>query len=329
MSTYLGIEIGGTKLQLGVSAGDGSPLLALERREVDIARGAQAIRDDIVAAGLELKNRFDIKAVGFGFGGPIDAKAGVITASHQVQGWDGFPIVKWCEEALGLPVFLGNDCDMAALAEARFGAGRGSRCVFYVTVGTGIGGGLVIDGQVHGSDRPAAAEPGHLTPRHAPDGRAVEWQAGGTSLARRDREMVEAILSQRETAREQSHAADAVHTDDLLQRASSTLTTLTARQLADAASAGNTLALRILRTGTDALGWAIAQVITLIAPDTIVVGGGVSLMGESLFYKPLRETVARHVFAPLRGSFEIVVPALGEEVVVHGAAAMARSRTQP
>ncbi|MEX2212932.1 MAG: ROK family protein [Phycisphaeraceae bacterium] len=322
MNLFLGIEIGGTKLQLGVSTGDGSPLVALERRDVVIALGAQAIRDDLAAAGLALKKRFDLKAVGYGFGGPIDASKGVITRSHQVEGWDGFPIVRWTQETLGLPVFLGNDCDMAALAEARFGAGRESRCVFYITVGTGIGGGLVIDGNVHGSDQPAAAEIGHLRPSLDPLAPDVEALAAGPGLTAAARNAIASILAVGDPTTERAAALR------LLEIAGGLRAPLTARHLADAASEGNIVASRVLRRGTDVLGWAIAQVITLIAPQTIIVGGGVSLMGDVLFYEPLRKAVAAHVFPPLRDSYRIVAPALGEEVVVHGAAAMAREHLE-
>jgi len=161
---FLGIEIGGTKLQLGVGTGDGPPCTAFRRLDVDAARGAAGILEQIDRAGHELMRESHFRAVGFGFGGPINGPAGIVTTSHQVAGWDNFPLANWCSKTLGVPTYLGNDCDMAALAEARFGAGRGKRGVFYVTVGTGVGGGLVLDGQLFGSNRPAIAEIGHLRP---------------------------------------------------------------------------------------------------------------------------------------------------------------------
>ena len=124
----------------------------------------QGIREQIEQAGRQLFSEFPIQAIGFGFGGPINATAGIVTTSHQVAGWDNFPLAEWCTQTFGVPTFLGNDCDMAALAEARFGAGRDKRSVFYVTVGTGVGGGLVLDGALFGSQRPAIAEIGHLRP---------------------------------------------------------------------------------------------------------------------------------------------------------------------
>lgn len=129
-----------------------------------IRRGAAGIRQQIEQAGRDLLKEAPFQAVGFGFGGPINGPAGIVTTSHQIEGWDNFPLAEWCTRTLGVPTYLGNDCDMAALAEARFGGGRGKRGVLYVTVGTGVGGGLVLDGALYGSDRPAIAEIGHLRP---------------------------------------------------------------------------------------------------------------------------------------------------------------------
>ena len=164
MAIFLGIEIGGTKLQLGVGTGDGPAFAAFRRLDVDPARGAAGIRQQIEQAGRDLLKEAPFQAVGFGFGGPINGPAGIVTTSHQIEGWDNFPLAEWCTRTLGVPTYLGNDCDMAALAEARFGGGRGKRGVLYVTVGTGVGGGLVLDGALYGSDRPAIAEIGHLRP---------------------------------------------------------------------------------------------------------------------------------------------------------------------
>ena len=126
---YLGIEIGGTKLQLGIGPGDGT-LTGLWRGGVDIAAGGPGIRQQIVAAVPELLassgvKRSDLRAVGVGFGGPVDDATRSVLKSHQVGGWEGFPLAEWAEQALKLPASLGNDADCAALAEALFGARQG------------------------------------------------------------------------------------------------------------------------------------------------------------------------------------------------------------
>ena len=118
-------------------------------------------------------------------------------------------------------------------------------------------------------------------------------------------------------------ASEAADRDDLRQRAGGQAEQLNARLLAEAASARNALAVSILRDGCRVLGWAIAQTITLLAPEVVVVGGGVSLMGETLFFAPLRAAVRQYIFPPLADSYTIVPAALGELVVVHGAIALA------
>lgn len=312
---YLGIEIGGTKLQLGVGAGDGSPIVELRRLDVDLARGGAGIREQIASAGRDLLARHDVAAVGFGFGGPIDLVNGRVVKSHQVEGWDDFPIVDWCRELFGKPVALGNDCDVAALAEARGGAGRGRRVVFYVTVGTGIGGGLVVDGRLHQGARSIAAEIGHLRPglECTDEHQTVEAIAAGPGIVRRAVRMIESPTSEA--------AADA---GDLRSRCAGEIVRLTGHEIAAAARSGNRLAASAIDEACRALGWAIAQVATLIAPEVVVIGGGVSLMGEDLFFAPIRRYARQYVFGPLRDGFEIVPAALGEEVVVHGALALAR-----
>src|SRR6187551_1763430 len=182
---FLGIEIGGTKLQLGVGKGDGAEFAAFARHDIDIARGAPGILEQIEKSAIALGQKHQLTRIGIGFGGPVDAARGKVTKSHQVEGWDNFPLANWCEETLGIPTVLGNDCDVASLAEARFGAGKGAGSVFYITVGTGVGGGLVIGGKLHGAGRPAVAEIGHLRPGLNADRpeMTVESLAAGPAIA--------------------------------------------------------------------------------------------------------------------------------------------------
>lgn len=308
--SFLGIEIGGTKLQLGISAGDGSDFIAFERRAIDIAKGATRILNQIEEAGTKIIAAHPVQRIGIGFGGPVDSVLGRVIKSHQVAGWDGVPLGAWCQEKLGVPTVLGNDCDCAALAEALFGAGQGSRTVFYVTVGTGIGGGLVIDGKLHGKGRPAVAEIGHLRPGLSADTPAatVESYAAGPGIVAAAERLLE--MSDDEAAK-----------SELQQR--KTESSLTAKLIADLAASGNSVARSAIFQATCVLGWAIGQVITLTAADVVVVGGGVSLIGEERFFEPLRNEVARYVFPPLADAYRILPAALGEEVVVHGAVALA------
>jgi glucokinase len=214
--------------------------------------------------------------------------------------------------------------------------------VFYVTVGTGIGGGLVIDQQIYRGAGVAAAEIGHLRPGLQADRpeETIEAVASGWGVAaaaqakiagpvthslsnlmpRRERLRPEAVRQRLIEAEE----ADEEHAADLLNRCHGEIERLTARHVAQAAEQGNGIAQDVLAHAVKTLGWGIAQMITLLAPETVVIGGGLSLMSEHLFLVPLREEVLRYVFPPLVGSFSLVPARLGEEVVVHGALALAR-----
>ena len=345
---YLGIEIGGTKLQLGVGDGERAELVQLSRHDVNAAAGATAILEEIERSATALAQRHAIERIGIGFGGPVDSAAGVVTKSHQVGGWDNFPLVRWCQETLGKPAILGNDCDAAALAEARLGAGHSAESLFYVTVGTGIGGGLVLGGKLHGAGRPAVAEIGHLRPglladRHdmtveslaAGPGIAAAAVARMTGIARpldslrtRGREGEAPAEPQARRRQLQQRLADVQQTEeeyiaDLLQRCGGDADSLTAKLVAQAAAEGNEIAREVLDHACQALGWAIAQVITLVAPEVVAVGGGVSLIGEQFFFAPLRAEVNRYVFPPLAHSYKLVPAALGEQAVVYGALALA------
>ena len=337
---YLGIEIGGTKLQLGVGSGNGK-LVAFERFTVEPKLGAQGILKQIDASARVLIGRHSVQAIGIGFGGPVDTAHGTVVKSHHVEGWEAFPIVDWCKRTLRVPARLQNDCDVAALAEATLGAGRKARVVLYVTVGTGIGGGLVIDGHIYPGSGHGAAEIGHLRPglnAEGPD-QTVESLASGWGIAaaaqarlsdpishafvpltsgldRRSPEEMRQRLIETEEAEEE-------YAGDLWNRCDGKLEALTALHVAQAAGEGNEIAREVISRAAQALGWAIAQTITLVSPEVVVIGGGVSLMDESLFLSPVRECVALYVFPPFADTYHIVPAELGEEVVVHGALAAA------
>lgn len=338
---FLGIEIGGTKLQLGVGPGDAATLAEIRRFDVDPTRGATGIRDCIQQMGRELIQKHRVKRIGYGFGGPIDAKRGRIIKSHHIDGWDDFPLAAWTKKTLGIEAALGNDADMAGLAEARFGAGADKSPVFYVTVGTGIGGGLIVDGQPFHGHGPAAAEIGHLRPGlHAdrPD-QTVESLASGWGIAAAAQAYLSGPISHQlgafrggsrplkpEMVRQHLIDTEAVleeHTADLLRRCDGEPEELTAKIVGQAACENNLIARDVLFHACQALGWAIAQVITLVSPAVVVVGGGVSLIGDEHFFKPLRAAVNRYVFPPLAGTFQVLPAKLGEEMVVFGALTLA------
>lgn len=314
---FLGIEIGGTKLQLGLGEGDGH-IVALWRGTVNPAEGSEGIRKQIVSAVPELlaKAKLDrgaLRGVGIGFGGPTDDITRTVIKSHQIVGWDGFPLADWISDLVGVPAVLCNDADVAGLGEALFGAGKGMSPIFYITIGSGIGGGLIIDGQIYRGVGCGAAEIGHLrvsTNLPSGDSRQVplESVASGWGMA--------------ETAR-QFLAYSSAFGGALRDVPPRDITTT---MIADKARAGDELAWTILGNAIHGLQQAIRHVCLLLCPRRIVIGGGVSLIGEAWFFAPLRARVAESEFTPFAGLTDIVPAALGEEVVVHGALALARQK---
>jgi glucokinase len=316
---YLGIEIGGTKLQLGVGRGDGV-LAGLWRGSVNVAAGPEGIRRQITTAVPELLdrskiNRAQIAGVGIGFGGPVDDATHTIIKSHQIEGWDEFPLAAWITDLLGWPAVLGNDADVAGLAEALFGAGKGLSPIFYITIGSGIGGGLIINGEIYRGCGRGAAEVGHLrvwSPgRQGWEPGPLENYASGWGIGQRARTR----LTQGEGKESQ-----------LLKLMTANPDEISGQRVAAAAEHGDAFAQSVLDDALLCLANGVCHVITLLCPRRIIIGGGVSLMGECLLFEPLRALVERLVFRPFKGLTEIVPAALGEEVVVHGALALARRR---
>lgn len=335
---FLGIEIGGTKLQLGLGAGDGQ-IVKLWRGTVDPAQGGEGIRRQILAAYPELLasagvSKHDLKGIGVGFGGPTDDDTQTVITSHQIVGWDGFPLADWLTDLLDLPTVICNDADVAGLAEALFGAGKGLSPIFYITVGTGIGGGLIINGEIYRGVGRGAAEIGHMTVRYghfedfgvfAPDTKVLEEVASGMGIAKQ--------------------AAQALRSDYDLKLASSGFSRmehsvpyrstlrdlpreeLTTKRIAEHAFAGDRLASGVILYAAQALARALSQTTKLVCPKRYVIGGGVSLIGD-MFFTYLRDAYQAQdeEFAPFAGLTDIVPVALGEEVVVHGALALARKK---
>ncbi len=317
---FLGIEIGGTKLQLGLGDGMGK-LHALWRDTVVPADGADGIRRQIERAIPELlsntgRDRREIRSVGIGFGGPVDDAKRAVIKSHQIQGWNGFPLADWIAEITGVPAVIGNDADVAGLAESLFGAGKDLSPIFYVTIGSGIGGGLIINGEIYRGIGRGAAEIGHLRVKtyfvHDADSSfetapvTLEQLASGWGIA--------------ESAR------NALAHDESIQTTLRAETSITTTQVASAAQQGDMFAQSILKDAVDHLADALVHVITLLCPRRIVIGGGVSLIGERFLFKPLRRLVAERVFKPFADCYDIVPASLGEEVVIHGALALAQKR---
>jgi glucokinase len=312
----LGVEIGGTKLQLGVGTADGK-IEALERLRINPGQGAAGILAQIEAAvdPLLLKvglGRGDIEGVGIGFGGPVDSASGVVIKSHQVDGWDDFPLADWFRRLLKTSrVSIENDADTAGLAEARIGAGAGTSPVLYVTIGSGVGGGLIVDGRIYRGWGGGATEIGHLRIGEGDDPPTLESIASGWGIGENARRLVAQDIREGRTGGAMPGLAGGP-TDRI-----------NGELVARAASQGDLISLAVLQEATHAMAIALGHATTLLAPRTIVLGGGVSLMGEELWFEPIRCELQRRVFGPFRGTYRLVPASLGELVVVHGALILA------
>ena len=308
--SVLGIDIGGTKLAAGVVDADGR---MLERGEVPTLayEGLEPVLERIVGLGRELlawaaAQKEPVRRIGIGCAGPLDLKAGKVFDPPNLPGWSEVSLVRHIESALGLPAFLENDANAAALGEFRYGAGRGVRSLVYFTVSTGIGGGIILDGKVWHGLKDAAGEAGHMTV--CPDGPVcgcgnrgcLEAMASGPSIARRAREAVAAGRPTRLREVPVVTSADVVHL----------------------AQEGDAVAREVWEAAVKYLGIGVASVITVLAPERIVLGGGVTRAGDFLF-EPLRVEVRRRVKLMPVESVLVLPAALGPDVGILGAAAVA------
>jgi len=313
-SLRVGLEIGGTKLQAALGTAEGE-VLHVERGAAPAAGGAEAIMawfEGPVARLLD-RAKAEGKAVtgfGVGFGGPVDSSAGTVLVSHQVGGWEGFPLEHWFEERFGVPTMIANDSNAAGWAEYCRGAGQGTRHFCYMNIGSGIGGALVIDGQLHNGQGFGAGEIGHT---YVPD-----WTAGKAGNA----DKLENLCSGWSIEKRLRAAAQLSGQTPLARLCEGDPQRITTPLLAEAARQGDATALRAIEEVAASVGIALSNVITLFHPERIALGGGVSLMGD-LLLDPVRRHVAALVFGPFRNRYEIVPCALGESVVIVGALLLA------
>jgi len=284
----VGLEIGGTKLQIGGGDADGS-IRWLLRRTIVPENGAVGIREQIVEMSAQARAEGKLTEGyahwGVGFGGPVNTKTGAILKSHQIEGWSEFPFADWLREAVqASTVTVRNDADTAALAEALAGAGRGFDPLAYITIGSGIGGGLIVDGGIYAGAGRGAMEIGHLRipdPDSPGKLKELELVASGWSIQRR------------------SGMPDVP-------------------SLALAMARGDMQAADILRSAAESVGLALSHVVHLTAPARIILGGGVSLLPEELWGDIVRRSLHEHTMQAFRGMTDVVSASLGESVVVVG-----------
>lgn len=297
----VGIEIGGTKLQMVL--GDGTGVIHERARfAVTQEAGGEGIRHRIAATLAALRTQHTVQAIGVGYGGPVNWRTGQVCCSHHVAGWSDFPLGDWLRERGGVSVHVDNDANVAALGEALAGAGRNHTPIFYVTLGSGVGGGLVVQGRIYHGAVPGEIEIGHV--RLDRSGATVESRCAGWAVDRSIR------------------AAAAADPDGLLARLTSGMSGGEARQLGVALAAGDAAAHGILDKTAQDLAFGLSHAVHLLHPEVIILGGGLSLLGE-----PLRTAVAMALPDFLMDAFRpgprVVLAGLGEDAVPVGALLLA------
>ncbi|MBE7172201.1 MAG: ROK family protein [Williamsia sp.] len=299
---FLGIEIGGTKLQLVVA--DASMRICQRLRyAIDPARGAEHIRSQIRDAWKAIASPDRIAAIGVGFGGPVDWKRGTIRVSHQIAGWGDFNLLQWLQELTGKPVMVENDANTAALAEALYGAGHGFERVFYMTIGSGIGGGMIVQEAIYHGRIPGEVEVGHL--RLNREGDTLESMCSGWAVNKK----VRAYIDQ--------------HPGSLLAQLHASPSAPEATALQPALESGDAAAKQITGEIADHLAFALSHVVHLFHPDIIIIGGGLSLLKESIL-RPVSQQLARYVMHAFLPPPPVQVASLEEDVVPIGALELAK-----
>lgn len=306
-----GIDIGGTKIALAL-AEPGGAVIDKMRFPTRVADGPRAILGRVFE---EIERMLEgcgsrLGAVGVGCGGPLDRHRGLILSPPNLPGWDEFPIVSLFEERFGVPVRLDNDANAAALGEHRHGAGRGLKHLVYITISTGIGGGVIVSNRLVHGVYDGAGEVGHMTV--LPDGPpcgcggrgCLEALCSGPSIARRARERL--------AAGEESYLSSLEQGE------------LTAQAVASASRAGDTMASKVWYDTIRYLSIGVGNIFHALAPEAVIIGGGVATAGEQLF-EPLREQVRARVLMLPPDKINILQAELGGDSGTHGAVILAQA----
>jgi len=314
MSLTIGIDVGGTKV-LGGVVDESGKVLTTARKDTP-RQGGSALTQTIADVAKELLQQHSVSSVGVSAAGFVSSNRKTMLATPNIADWNGVDLDHQLNQLIGLPVVIENDANAAAWGEAKFGAGKNQDHMMMLTVGTGIGGGIVVNGALYRGAYGIAAEYGHM--RVVPDGHicgcgargCFEQYASGNALLRHARE---AINASPEVAR------------NLLSRGDGTVAGLTGQAITEAAREGDPVALTAFNTTGQWLGAGIASLAVLLDPACVVIGGGVIEAGEILL-KPTRESLERNMpFAGKHPYPKIIAAQLGNEAGLVGVADLARN----
>jgi glucokinase len=308
-----GIDIGGTKIAVALENFNGEKIAA-RHLPTRVEIGAYAIVETILQAITKMleENRVKLVSIGIGCPSPLDVEKGLVMSPSNLRGWDNFPIVRLFAERFRVSVVLDNDANAAALGEFIYGAGRGYRNVVYVTVSTGIGGGIIINGEIFHGVGAGAGELGHAIVQ--PDGircncgsvGCLETICAGVHIARRARKRL----------------ADGE--PSLMNEAVSNISEVSAKTVIEAVRRNDKLAIEIWDETCRFLATGVGNVITLLAPEAVVIGGGIASAGDLLFM-PLRRLLPNFVSMIPADKINVLPAELGSESGVCGALALAKN----
>ena len=307
----LAIDIGGSQFGLALATPDGRVIKHIQH-QIDRADHADKRIDRILAASKTLISQSSVSACGIGFGGPVSFDTQRIVNSTHVAGWDDCPLPEIVEQHLGLPAIIDNDANVGALGEFTFGAGKNSRHIIYYTVSTGIGGGIIINGEIYRGGNGYAGELGHVPIlRDGPqcdcgNRGCLEALCSGTAIARR------AKAATKKHPRKNTAIARTANNNPI-----------TAKTLFDTARSGDPYARTLVDEICTDLGQGLAMAVNAFAPDVIVIGGGVSNAGRVLF-EPLRRETRQFLMPIHRPHLRIAPAKLKNRSVLLGAVALVK-----
>jgi glucokinase len=307
---YVGVDLGGTNIKVGICDGQGAlrhqfegPTYSEQGAEAVLARISQYVRETVERAGLHWEQ---IAGVGAGIAGFLNATEGIVIFSPNLV-WHNVPVKQILEEYLAVPVKIDNDANVAALGEAWSGAGHGIANLVCFTLGTGVGGGIIINGEIYQGFSGFAGELGHI--KVVDEHEAIQCGCGQYGC-------VESVSSATGIVH---MAKEAVHGGAVTTL--STLAEITAKDVVDAAKAGDLIAMNIVQRAATYLGKALSITAVILNPQRIVIGGGVVKAGDILL-DPIRETfIKRTPEASVRG-VDIVPATLGNDAGIIGAAGL-------
>jgi glucokinase len=312
-NAVLGVDIGGTKVAVGLVDAEGRILT--QQRKPMIATGTAEAGLDAVIAAIDsvLSTEGDkVRGIGICAPGPLDPKTGVVLDPPNLPCWRNFPLAEKISAKYRVPVKVDNDANAAALAETRWGAARGYRFVFYATIGTGIGSGIVLDGAIYYGKTGAAGEGGHVSIDYKGPvcncGKrgCIEVLASGTAIGARARARLVSEPSRKSA---------------ILDLANGHLSSVTSEKVAQAYTQGDTLAGEILSETVDLLIPWLGNIVDLLDPDVLVFGGGASVMLKPFFDDILRG-LPRWCINPRASEIPLLMAHYGADAGIAGGAAL-------